>query len=262
MSDRRTASPVTLVTGAASGIGLAVASLLCRRGKRVAAWDVDGARLVQRMAALQEETRGELRAYPVDVSDGARVEAGVAEVEAQLGPIEGVAHVAGILRMGSALTLEPDAWKACFATNAGGVFHVTRAVARRMLERRSGSIVVVASNAAHTPRVDMAAYAASKAAALMFTRCLGLELASAGVRCNVVCPGSTDTPMQRAFWGEQSGPEQTIRGNLALHRLGIPLGRIAAPDDVAESVLFLLSEAARHVTLQALTVDGGATLSG
>lgn len=254
------AGPLTLVTGAASGIGLATATLLCRRGQRVAAWDLDGARLAQCVEALAAETGAEVHGLPVDVRDPARVEACVDEVEARLGPIEGLAHVAGVLRMGSALTVSSAALDDCLAANLGGVFHVTRAVARRMRERRCGSIVVVSSNAAHTPRLDMAAYAASKAAALMFARCLALELAPAGVRCNVICPGSTDTPMQRAFWGDDAGPARTLAGDLSRHRLGIPLGRIAQPQDVAETILFLLSDAARHVTMQALTVDGGATL--
>jgi 2,3-dihydro-2,3-dihydroxybenzoate dehydrogenase len=255
-----TLSPVVLVTGAASGIGLATTTLLSRRGQRVAAWDADAPRLARSMAALEREACAEVRAYHVDVTAAARVAACVEEVEASFGPIEGLAHVAGALRMGSALGVAPDALEACLAANLGGVFLVTRAVARRMRARRRGSIVVVSSNAAHTPRLDMAAYATSKAAALMFTRCLALELAPAGVRCNVVCPGSTDTPMQRASWADPSGAEQTIRGDLTRHRLGIPLGRIAQPEDIAENVLFLLSDAARHVTMQALTVDGGATL--
>jgi 2,3-dihydro-2,3-dihydroxybenzoate dehydrogenase len=253
-------APVTLVTGAASGIGFATARLLTRRGQRVVAWDSDEARLQASVAALQAEVGTRVHAQRVDVSDGVRVASAVEEIERSIGPIESLAHVAGILRMGSALSVEVDAWKACLATNTGGVFHVTRAVAQRMAQRGRGSIVVVASNAAHTPRLDMAAYAASKAAALMFVRCLGLEVAQHGVRCNVICPGSTDTPMQRAFWGAHSGPEQTVRGDLSRHRLGIPLGRIAQPEDVAESALFLLSDAARHITLQQLTVDGGATL--
>jgi 2,3-dihydro-2,3-dihydroxybenzoate dehydrogenase len=94
----------------------------------------------------------------------------------------------------------------------------------------------------------------------MFTRCLGLELARDGVRCNVVAPGSTDTPMQRALWTEEDGARPVIEGVPGEYRTGIPLGRIADPEDVAEAVAFLLSDAARHITLQTLYVDGGATL--
>lgn len=106
----------------------------------------------------------------------------------------------------------------------------------------------------------MAAYAASKAAAAMFTKCLGLELARSGVRCNVVAPGSTDTPMQRALWNGPDAEQRVIDGDPSTYRTGIPLGRIADPADIAETVAFLASDRARHITMQELYVDGGATL--
>jgi 2,3-dihydro-2,3-dihydroxybenzoate dehydrogenase len=106
----------------------------------------------------------------------------------------------------------------------------------------------------------MAAYAASKAAAAHFTRCLGLELAGLGIRCNVVSPGSTDTPMQRALWTDDAGVEAVVAGRPDLFKPGIPLGRIAAAEDVADAVVFLASDRARHITMHDLYVDGGATL--
>ena len=132
--------------------------------------------------------------------------------------------------------------------------------ARRLRERRAGAIAVVSSNAATTPRAGMAAYAASKAAATQFTRCLGLELAPHGIRVNIVSPGSTDTAMQRAMWALGSSREAVIAGDPARWRLGIPLAKIATPDEIARAVLFLLSDQASHITLHDLRVDGGATL--
>jgi 2,3-dihydro-2,3-dihydroxybenzoate dehydrogenase len=108
----------------------------------------------------------------------------------------------------------------------------------------------------------MAAYGASKAASASFTRSLGLELAPHGIRCNVVCPGSTDTEMQRALWADDDGERRTIAGDPATFKAGIPLGRIAQPEDVAEAVRFLVSDRARHITMHDLYVDGGATLRG
>jgi 2,3-dihydro-2,3-dihydroxybenzoate dehydrogenase len=102
----------------------------------------------------------------------------------------------------------------------------------------------------------MAAYAASKAAATLFTKCLGLELAEHGIRCNVVSPGSTDTAMQRGL----QTLDAAVAGDLGRYRVGIPLGRVADPADVADSVLFLASDRARHITMHDLYVDGGATL--
>lgn len=173
-----------------------------------------------------------------------------------------VVNVAGILRSSEVVELTDEDWAATFAVNTDGVFHVSRAAARRMTERGAGSIVTVASNAAGVPRAGMAAYAASKAAAVMFTKCLGLEVAARGVRCNTVSPGSTLTDMQRALWNgdAEAAARRVVEGDLATHRTGIPLGRIAEPSDVADAVVFLVSDRARHITMHDLYVDGGATL--
>lgn len=251
--------PLVLVTGAASGIGLAVVRQLSREGRRVVASDVRADALRDAVEALRAPGFTKVHAEPFDVRVADEVEHGVARIEAQHGPITGLVHAAGVLRVGSATAVDVGDLQACVEVNLGGVFHVTRAVGARMQRRREGSIVVIASNAAHTPRLELAAYAASKAAAVMFAKCLGLELASHGVRCNVISPGSTDTPMLRALWGS-AGSDGSVRGAPSSYRLGIPLGRVATPDDVAEAALFLLSTRARHITLQELTVDGGATL--
>ncbi|MCW8176348.1 2,3-dihydro-2,3-dihydroxybenzoate dehydrogenase [Verminephrobacter aporrectodeae] len=197
----------------------------------------------------------------VDVRDGAALEAAVQRIEAELGPITALVNGAGILRCGEALELDLEDWLDTFAVNTTGVFLLSRAVARRMAPRRAGCIVTVSSNAAAVPRTRMGAYAASKAAAAHFTKCLGLELASLGIRCNVVSPGSTDTPMQRALWdGDDAAAARVVAGSLEQFRTGIPLGRIAEAADIAAAVLFLCSDGARHITMHNLCVDGGAAL--
>ncbi|MHA6626137.1 SDR family oxidoreductase [Pseudonocardia sichuanensis] len=240
------------MTGAAHGIGAAVARAFAATGAPVALLDRDEA--VREVAA-------ELGAPAVvaDVGDAEAVESAVAHVEHEAGPIGALANVAGVLRGGPVLELDDADWHTCIAVNATGVWNTGRAVGRRMHRRGSGSIVTVASNAAAVPRTGMAAYAASKAAAVALTRCLGLELAP-HVRCNVVCPGSTDTPMLQASLPAGAGTEAVVEGVAEQFRVGIPLGRIAAPADVAAAVLFLSGSAARHITLQSLTVDGGAAL--
>ena len=242
------------VTGAGAGIGRAVALAFARDGVEVAAVDRDPEG-IGKLAAEQDK----VRAYVADVSNAAQVDAVVAAAEAELGPIAVLVNVAGILRTGPVVGCSDEDWADSFAVNAGGVFHTSRAVARRMVRRRSGVIVTVSSNAAGVPRAGMAAYAASKAAATHFTKSLGLELAPYGIRCNVVAPGSTDTAMQRAMWNG-AGPAAVISGDLAGFRTGIPLGRIAEPADIADAVLFLASDRARHITMHDLYVDGGATL--
>lgn len=248
-----------LVTGAAQGIGEAVARALAARGAAVAALDANGERLGAVVADI-EARGGRAAACAVDVADGQAVERAVDRIERALGPIELLVNVAGVLRVSSALALTDEDWERTFAVNTRGVFNVGRAVARRMVPRRSGSIVTVGSNAARTPRMHMSAYAASKAAAAQWTKCLGLELAQHDIRCNVVSPGSTDTPMQRALWADDRGAEAVIAGDPAAFKLGIPLNRIATAEDVAAVVLFLLSDEARHITMHDLCVDGGATL--
>ncbi|WP_228992211.1 2,3-dihydro-2,3-dihydroxybenzoate dehydrogenase [Streptomyces sp. DH8] len=258
-----------LVTGAAQGIGAAVADLLATLGARVAATDRALPGLEARAAewALArtglpegERSTGGLTPYVMDVTDRSSVEDTVARVERRLGPVDVLVNVAGILRTGSAAELPAQDWADTFAVNTTGVYHVSQAVAPLMAARGSGAVVTVGSNAAGIPRTGMAAYAASKAAAAMFTKCLGLELARSGVRCNVVAPGSTDTPMQRALWTGPDAAQRVVEGDPATYRTGIPLGRIAGPQDIAEAVAFLASDRARHITMQELYVDGGATL--
>ncbi|MGD9483870.1 2,3-dihydro-2,3-dihydroxybenzoate dehydrogenase [Streptomyces sp. TRM70308] len=287
------AGRTALVTGAGQGIGAAVATALAAEGAHVVATDrvADG---VEALAADHRARRGPaagaapgpaehagdrpasggagagaaglrhggITARVMDVTDGRAVDAVVARAEAEHGPLDILVNVAGVLRPGPVAELSDHDWEATFAVNTTGVFHTSRAVAARMAARRSGSIVTVGSNAAGVPRTGMAAYAASKAAATMFTKCLGLELARSGVRCNVVAPGSTDTAMQRSLWtdGDPDAARRVVDGDPGSYRTGIPLGRIAAPADVAEAVLFLASDRARHITLHELYVDGGATL--
>lgn len=249
---------VALVTGAAQGIGAAVARALADTGTVVA---VD--RKPEGLDAVVSGLRARgarAEGFVLDVSDAAAVETVVERVEREVGAITTLVNVAGILRMAPVVDMEDSDWTATFAVNTHGVFHMSRAVARRMVPRQTGAIVTVGSNAASVPRMRMAAYAASKAASTMFTKCLGLELAQYGIRCNVVSPGSTDTEMQRALWTDEHGPRAVIAGAPETFRVGIPLRRIATPEDIAEAVSFLVSERARHITLHDLCVDGGATL--
>ncbi|MFJ3517037.1 2,3-dihydro-2,3-dihydroxybenzoate dehydrogenase [Streptomyces sp. NBC_01232] len=258
---------VALVTGAGQGIGEAVVRTLFRLGASVAATDVSAKAVTALAAELGSQTGrvpaagvGAVRAYGLDVTDPAAVGRTVALIGRELGPVDILVNVAGILRAAPVAELTDEDWAATFAVNVQGVFFTSRAVVPAMAERGSGSVITVASNAAGIPRTGMSAYAASKAAAVMFTKCLGLEYARSGVRCNIVAPGSTDTPMQWGLWKDPQASARVLDGDLASYRTGIPLGRIADPQDIADAVVFLASDQARHITMQDLYVDGGATL--
>jgi 2,3-dihydro-2,3-dihydroxybenzoate dehydrogenase len=250
---------VAVVTGAAGGIGAAVVRTLAARGAAIAAADLDGAGAAA-VASEVTQSGGSAFARACDVTDPRAVEELLDRAESALGPVTVAVSVAGVLHAAPLDATTDAAWRATFAVNADGPFHLLRAAGRRMAARRQGAIVVVGSNAASVPRAGMAAYAASKAAATMLTRCVGLELAPRGVRCNVVSPGSTDTAMQDALWADGSARARALHGDPDTYRVGIPLGRIADPADIADAVAFLASDRARHITMHDLLVDGGATL--
>lgn len=247
---------VTVITGAASGIGREIAADLARHGARIAAVDIDPNGLATTTHRLEAEGH-KAHTFTTDITDTAEVEALFDRVETLLGPITTAISAAGALTTGPVTDCTDHHWHRMIAVNATGVFAVGRAAARRMGPRGHGSLVTIASNAAGIPRSGMAAYAASKAAAVAFTKSLGLELAPLGVRCNVVSPGSTDTPMLRAMTPE---PQTLVNGEPERFKVGIPLGRLGRPEDVATAVRFLVSDAARHITMHELYVDGGATL--
>ncbi|WP_433358888.1 2,3-dihydro-2,3-dihydroxybenzoate dehydrogenase [Streptosporangium sp. CA-115845] len=251
------AGQVAVVTGAAQGIGAAICATLADHGVTIVAMDIQPAPL-QRLA---EDLAG---AHPVvvDVRDAPAVRTAIDTIAEQFGGIDILIAAAGVLRTGPATEITAPDWREVMAVNLDAVMHTCQAAAQHMIPRRRGTIIAVASNAASVPRMNMAAYAASKAATRMFIKCLGLELAVHGIRCNTVSPGSTDTSMQRQLWTSPDDAHAVITGSLARFRPGIPLGRIATPADIADAVLFLASARARHITMHDLIVDGGASLSG
>jgi 2,3-dihydro-2,3-dihydroxybenzoate dehydrogenase len=246
-----------IVTGAASGIGRAVAQRLAREHP-VYLLDKNADALDAVAQSLQHEGHA-ATAYVVDVSNPEQVQQRVAQIAA-LHAIGKLANVAGMLIANPLEQTTAGDWRKLFAVNCDGVFWMIRAVAPHMKARGKGSIVTVTSNAGVVPRRGLSAYCASKAAALHLTRCAALELAEFGVRCNSVSPGSTETPMLKELWQQGGSITETLHGNLRDFRVGVPLRRLASPDDVANVVGFLLSDAARHITMEDVRIDGGATL--
>lgn len=238
------------VTGAGQGIGRAVAEGFAALGGQVVGLD----------RAFPERDYG-YACYHLDVGDAGAVRQAVAEL---LEPGQGVdvfASVAGILRLGGIDDTTTQDWDDSLRVNLSGPFYLLRELMPRFRAQRRGAVVAVSSNATHVPRMQMAAYSASKAGLSSLIRTAGLELATYGVRCNLVSPGSTDTAMQRGMWRSDDAPQRTIEGFPEQFKLGIPLQKIATPEEVARVVLFLASDLASHITLQDLVVDGGATLT-
>lgn len=170
-------------------------------------------------------------------------------------------NAAGVLRLGALDETSTNDWQDCFDVNVSGVFYLLRLLMPHFKQQAKGCIVNIASNAAHVPRVNMGAYCASKAALVSLSHCAALELAPFGVRCNLVSPGSTDTPMLRSMLRDQTAFNRTIAGLPEQFKLGIPLKKIATAEEIANTVLFLASDLASHITMQDIVVDGGATLA-
>ncbi|MEI2263893.1 2,3-dihydro-2,3-dihydroxybenzoate dehydrogenase [Erwinia sp. CGal63] len=237
------------VTGAGKGIGYATALAFHQAGARVIGLD---------LAFPQAE-------YPfqiaeLNVADAPQVKE-VCQCLLQETPrLDVLVNSAGILRMGATDELAVADWQAVMAVNAGGAFNLFQQTMPLFREQRSGAIITVASDAAHCPRVGMSAYGASKAALRSLSLTVGLELAPYGVRCNLVSPGSTDTDMQRTLWKSPDAEQQRIRGFAEQFKVGIPLGKIARPQEIADTILFLASDQASHITLQDIVIDGGSTL--
>ena len=243
--------PHVLVTGAAGGIGTAIVQQLLEQGANVTATDLPPFGTTD--SKFGSAHCAELS---LDVTDSKQV-AHIAEAawESDFGPVDALVNAAGTFAGRPGAETSDEEWQQLFAVNSFGVFAMCRAIGPKMAERGHGSIVTVGSNAGSLPRANMAAYGASKAAASSVTRSFGLELGPQGVRCNVVCPGTTRTPMIEGLDSEAG----LIKGVLKAFKAGIPLGRIAEPNDIAEVVVFLTSDKARHVTLQEVVVDGGAS---
>jgi len=242
-----------IVTGANGGIGEATVHQLIKNGYSVFAAD------------LAEQPIASFGTYG-DAIFRYRAVALANAVAALDEPITGAVLAAGIAHSQPLLETSFATWKRLHAVNSDGVFLCLREFARIMIDQQesdpanSRSLVTVASNAARVPRAEFGAYGASKASAARVSSSFGLQLAAHGIRVNSVCPGTTRTPMVTDAWEGEDRSALPVAGNPQTFRLGIPLRRIADPADIAAVNAFLISEAARHITMQEIVADGGATL--
>lgn len=245
--------PLTVIVGAAQGIGAEVARTLARSGPVVLA-DIR-ADAATELAAELTAGGAEATAHGVDVTSPESVAALVAATPGA----RRLAIVAGAFSAAPSLELESAEFTRILSINLVGAYDLARQYSAAMIESGGGAIVAIGSIAARMPRLRQAAYSASKAGMRQALRVLGLEVREHGVRINFVAPGPTQSPMMNELAADHTGI-QLWEGELETWRPRIPDGRVAQPQDVANAIEFLLSEKAAHISLHDLYVDGGESL--
>lgn len=238
-----------IVTGGASGIGLATCRRLARDGIGIAVWDIDQAG-AERTAAELKSAGARAVGCHVDVSSRALIEAGVARVHAELGPVRILVNNAGMTSFRPFMEVTESEWERIFAVNLKSMFMCTQAVMPDMLAAGWGRIINISSSSAQSGSARMTTYSSSKGGVITFTKSLALEFAAAGITVNNIPPGFIDTPMLQASTALISGG---IAGQAALS----PMKRPGRPEDIANACAFLASEEAGYITGQTLSVNGG-----
>lgn len=246
---------VCLITGAASGIGLATARLFAGEGAHVVVADIDGAAAERAVAGIDADG-GQATAARGDVSVADDCEAITGRVVAELGRIDVLFNNAGIPGVGDVMETDPDLFDRVMRVNVRGVFLMSRAVVPHMVERRSGSIINSSSTLALIGVARRVSYAASKGAVLAMTKSMQVDLAPYGIRVNALCPGTVMTPfVERYLRDSYADPEEGM-ANIRKRQLTSELGQ---PEDIAQAALFLASDESRFVLASGLVIDGGMT---
>ena len=239
-----------LLTGCVANIGRATALTLARNGASLALADLNPAGDLTATAVM--DGGGEAEFFVADVADEAAVASLMEELSARFGGLDVIINNAGIQRAARVTEMAVDDWDALMRVNVRSCF-LTAKYGLRILRRPGGVIVNMASLAAVKGGPGLSGYSASKGAIVAFTRALAAEVAVDGIRANALCPGWVDTPFNDPAQRLLGGREQLE----AAVRTGVPLARQARPEEIADAVLFLASDASSYMTAQALIVDGG-----
>ena len=235
-----------IVTGASRGIGAAIAHRLCEAGANVVICSRSNDAVGQVADTLQDKGYA-VHAIAADISQKADVEALIEETTAQFSHIDILVNNAGITRDMLLMRLKDEDWHAVLQTNLTGTMYCTRAVLRPMIRQKSGRIINISSVVGLVGNAGQANYAAAKAGIIGFTKAIAKEIGARGITANAIAPGFITTDMTAQI------PEQSQQQLLEL----IPLRGFGHPEDVADAVCFLASDAARYITGQTLQVDGG-----
>ncbi len=245
---------VAVVTGAASGMGFAIARHLAAQGRRLGLLDLNR-EASQQAARTLRDSGATAVAAEADVTNRSAVDAALDQLRAQLGPIEIMITSAGLDAFESFAEITPESWERVLAVNLTGTFHCLQAAVADMVEARWGRMITISSSSAQSGAPRMAHYVASKAGVIGLTKALALDLAPHGITVNCVPPGMIDTPMlRRAETGGDIGKLEKLAARM------IPVGRIGTPEEIAATCGFLCSEEAAFITGQVIGVNGGMVL--
>ena len=256
---------VAVVTGGASGIGRAIAEQFAAEGADVAIWDVSE-NVEQTACEITTVSERRVVGIRADITSTESLEAALTKSVSELGQVDHLIHAAAIGsgKFGFPFTnLQPEDWLRVIEVNVMGMTRVAHTVAPKLAERKSGTMTFIASIAGQIGSPTDPPYSASKAANINFAQCMAKDLASSGVRVNVVCPGMVQTPLNRSVWqswcdrqpDDQKLDYETWAGEKI--KKMVPLGTWQEPSDIADMVTFLASKRARQVTGQTINVDGG-----
>lgn len=248
---------VVIVTGGAGGIGSATCRRLAAEGAKVAIFDMN----LEAAKTLADEIKantGQAIAIKCDITQNDMVNQSVAQVEAELGPVDGLVNNAGFDIFKPFVKSEPQEWDKLIQINLVGMLNMHHAVLKGMVARNRGRIVNIASDAARVGSSGEAVYAACKGGLLSFSKTLAREHSRHNITVNVVCPGPTDTALLAQVTDGAANPEKLREAFVK----AIPLGRLGQPDDLASSIAFFLSDDSSFITGQVLSVSGGLTMNG
>lgn len=241
---------VAIVTGAARGIGEAVALKFAEQGAHVAFTYVSNssAERAQALAARLQQLGVKAKAWQSNAGDFTACESFVNEVLQEFGNIDICVNNAGISKDNLLLRMSPEQWNEVMQVNLNSVFNMTKQVIRPMMKAKSGSIINMSSVIGEMGNAGQSSYAASKAGVIGFTKSVAKELGSRNIRCNAIAPGFVETDMT-SYLKEGEGAEK--------YKTGIPLGRFASAEDIANVTLFLASDLSNYITGQTISVCGG-----